>query len=249
MNMTRSDRTLLSPSLPGRWIGLVPFVFFGVAWLMLPRLIEYPAYMLPSPQQVLERLQLMIADGSLVKNVSASLARLVAGFAAGGILAIVVGVAIAMNRHVAETLKPVLTFLQSIAGVAWVPLAIIWFGIGTGAVVFIIANTIFFSLLHNAVVGVQQIPSVLHRAVRSHGASGVDVLTSLILPGALVQITLGMRTAMAYGWRALVAGEMIGATSGLGYMTIEAVHSRTGQDHLPGRELPRPREGRRQHRG
>jgi NitT/TauT family transport system permease protein/taurine transport system permease protein len=179
--------------------------------------------MLPSPQQVLERLQLMIADGSLVKNVSASLARLVAGFAAGGILAIVVGIAIAMNRHVAETLKPVLTFLQSIAGVAWVPLAIIWFGIGMGSVVFVIANTIFFASIHNTVTGVQSIPNTLHRAVRSHGGSGTQILTELVLPGALVQIILGLRTSMAYGWRALVAGEMIAGTSGLGYMTIEAV--------------------------
>jgi NitT/TauT family transport system permease protein/taurine transport system permease protein len=141
----------------------------------------------------------------------------------GAALALVLGIAIAMNRHVAETLKPVLTFLQSIAGIAWVPLAIIWFGIGDGAVIFIIANTIFFSLLLNAVVGVQQIPTVLHRAVKSHGAQGVQVLLSLILPGALVQITLGMRTALAYGWRALVAGEMISGTSGLGYMTMEGV--------------------------
>jgi ABC-type nitrate/sulfonate/bicarbonate transport system permease component len=216
--MRRSSR-----SLPGRWIGLAPFVVVGIGWLLLPRFIEYPAYMLPSPDQVLERLQLTMVDGSLVKNLSASLVRLVAGFAAGCMLALVVGIAIAMNRHVAETLMPVLTFMQSIAGIAWVPLAIIWFGIGSGAVIFVVANTIFFSLLHNAVVGVQQIPNVLHRAVRSHGASGRQILTSLILPGALVQITLGMRTAMAYGWRALVAGEMIGGTSGIGYMTIEAV--------------------------
>jgi NitT/TauT family transport system permease protein/taurine transport system permease protein len=168
-------------------------------------------------------LQSVLSDGSLASNLLASLQRLGAGFVIGAALALVLGIAIAMNRHVAETLKHVLTFLQSIAGIAWVPLAIIWFGIGDGAVIFIIANTIFFSLLLNAVVGVQQIPTVLHRAVKSHGAQGVQVLLSLILPGALVQITLGMRTALAYGWRALVAGEMISGTSGLGYMTMEGV--------------------------
>ena len=168
-------------------------------------------------------LQSVLSDGSLASNLLASLQRLGAGFVIGAALALVLGIAIAMNRQVAETLKPVLTFLQSIAGIAWVPLAIIWFGIGDGAVIFIIANTIFFSLLLNAVVGVQQIPTVLHRAVKSHGAQGVQVLLSLILPGALVQITLGMRTALAYGWRALVAGEMISGTSGLGYMTMEGV--------------------------
>ena len=209
--------------MAGRWIGVLPFVVVGIVWAALPSLIEYPSYKLPGPGQVATRLQSVLSDGSLASNLLASLQRLGAGFVIGAALALVLGIAIAMNRHVAETLKPVLTFLQSIAGIAWVPLAIIWFGIGNGAVIFIIANTIFFSLLLNAVVGVQQIPTVLHRAVKSHGAQGVQVLLSLILPGALVQITLGMRTALAYGWRALVAGEMISGTSGLGYMTMEGV--------------------------
>lgn len=207
----------------GRWIGGIPFIIAMAGWLALPHLADYPAYMLPSPVAVLDRLYQIIGDGTLLTNLSASLLRLALGFAIGVTLALVLGIAIALNRHVADTLKPILTFFQSIAGIAWVPLAIIWFGIGIGSVVFVITNTIFFSLLHNAVVGVQQIPNVLHRAVRSHGAQGVRVLTSLILPGALVQILVGMRTAMAYGWRALVAGEMIGGTNGLGYMTIEAV--------------------------
>jgi NitT/TauT family transport system permease protein/taurine transport system permease protein len=119
--------------------------------------------------------------------------------------------------------RPVLSFLQAIAGIAWVPLTIIWFGIGNGSVVFVIANTIFFAALYNTVLGVESIPLALHRAVRSHGGRGVRLVTNLILPGALVQILLGMRTSLAYGWRALVASEMIAGSSGLGYMTMEAV--------------------------
>ena len=127
------------------------------------------------------------------------------------------------HRHVADLLQPLLTFLQSIAGIAWVPLAIIWFGIGQGAVVFVIANTIFFASIYNTVVGVQQIPNTLHRAVRCLGGRGLGIFTELILPGALTQIIVGLRTSMAYGWRALVAGEMIAGTSGLGYISMEAV--------------------------
>jgi len=106
---------------------------------------------------------------------------------------------------------------------AWVPLAVIWFGIGMGSVIFVITNTIFFGAIYSTVIGVQTIPKTLHRAVLCHGAKGLQVFTELILPGALVQIILGLRTSMAYGWRALVAGEMIAGSSGLGYMTIEAV--------------------------
>src|SRR5262249_5645279 len=86
-----------------------------------------------------------------------------------------------------------------------------------------IANTIFFASIYNTVIGVELIPVVLHRAVRSLGARPMQVVRELIVPGALVQIILGLRTAMAYGWRALVAGEMIAGTGGLGYMSIEAV--------------------------
>ena len=156
-------------------------------------------------------------------NVLASLVRLFAGFAIGNGLAIPLGIAIALNRHVADVLRPVLTFLQAIAGIAWVPLAIIWFGIGNGAVIFVIANTIFFASIYNTVVGVQSIPERAAPRSAQPRRPRLAMLTELILPGALVQIILGMRTSMAYGWRALVAGEMIAGTSGLGYMTIEAM--------------------------
>jgi NitT/TauT family transport system permease protein/taurine transport system permease protein len=213
----------LAPRLHDLALGTLPFFLILVAWFLLPHLLNYPSYMLPSLGTVLDRAASSIADGSLLTNTLASLQRLAIGFVIGNGVAIPLGIAIALNRHVADTLRPVLTFLQSIAGIAWVPLAIIWFGIGQGAVVFVIANTIFFAAIYNTVVGVESIPNTLYRAVRSHGGKGIQIFTELILPGALVQIILGLRTSMAYGWRALVAGEMIAGTNGLGYMSIEAV--------------------------
>jgi ABC-type nitrate/sulfonate/bicarbonate transport system permease component len=204
-------------------LGSLPFLVALLAWYVLPRLVDYPSYMLPPLDAMLVRARDAVADGSLLAHTRASLERLALGFIVGNALAIPLGIAIAMNRHVADMLRPLLTFLQSIAGIAWVPLAIIWFGIGPGAVVFVIANTIFFAGIYNTVTGVETIPNTLYRAVRSHGGRGWQVFGELVLPGALVQIILGLRTSMAYGWRALVAGEMIAGTSGLGYMTIEAV--------------------------
>jgi ABC-type nitrate/sulfonate/bicarbonate transport system permease component len=204
-------------------LGIVPFLLVVVTWALLPHLIEYPLYKLPPIGAVLDFARESLLDGTLLRNIAASLARLAIGFAIGTSLAIPLGVAIALNRHVADLFRPVLSFLQAIAGIAWVPLTIIWFGIGNGSVIFIVANTIFFASLYNTVAGVQSIPTSLYRAVRSHGARGFGLLTNLILPGALVQILLGIRTSMAYGWRALVASEMIAGSNGLGYMTMEAV--------------------------
>ncbi len=203
--------------------GTIPFMLVIAVWALLPHVAHYPPYMLPSIGAVAAFARDSIVDGSLVAAIGASLARLAIGFVIGIALAIPVGLAIALNRHVADMMRPVLSFLQAIAGIAWVPLTIIWFGIGNGSVIFVIANTIFFAALYNTVLGVESIPLALHRAVRSHGGRGIRLVTTLILPGALVQILLGMRTSLAYGWRALVASEMISGSSGLGYMTMEAV--------------------------
>lgn len=218
-----SGAVLRRSTLADHATGLVPFAAIVLAWVIAPYLADYPSYVLPSIGQVAGRIWTALSDGSLLEHVLGSLYRLAIGFVVGNAIAIPLGIAIASNRHVADLLRPLLTFLQSIAGIAWVPLAIIWFGIGMGAVVFVIANTIFFSAIYNTVVGVESIPNILYRAVRSQGANGWQVFTELVLPGALVQIILGLRTSMAYGWRALVAGEMIAGTNGLGYMTVEAV--------------------------
>ena len=204
-------------------LGTLPFLLILGAWALLPYVADYPSYMLPSIGTVLDYARESMLDGSLPRDVLASLARLLIGFVIGMALAIPLGLAIALNRYVADLFRPVLSFLQAIAGIAWVPLTIIWFGMGNGTVIFVIANTIFFAALYNTVIGVQSIPLALHRAVRSHGGRGVALLANLILPGAMVQILLGIRTSVAYGWRALVASEMIAGSNGLGYMTMEAV--------------------------
>ena len=204
-------------------LGLLPFIVLIAIWWLAPMVVEIPAYKLPSPAKVWTTFVSMLMDGSLIKDVWISLQRLAIGYLLGNLVAIPLGLAIALNRTVSEILRPVLSFFQSIAGVAWVPLAIIWFGVGHGSVLFVIANTIFFASIYSTVIGVQAIPQVLYRAALSHGASRMDVILNVVIPGALVQIIVGLRTSMAYGWRALVAAEMIAGTNGIGYMTLEAV--------------------------
>ena len=211
------------PALTTIGFGALPFVAILIAWHFGTQLEAIPVYKLPPIGDILQRLAETIADGTLVIHIGDSLLRLLVGFLIGNALAIPLGIAIALNRHVSDVLRPVLIFFQSIAGIAWIPLAIVWFGLGMGSVVFVIANTIFFSSIYNTVAGVQMIPQVLHRAVRSHGAGPAQMFFELILPGALAQIILGFRTSMAYGWRALVGAELIAGTSGLGYLTMEAV--------------------------
>jgi NitT/TauT family transport system permease protein/taurine transport system permease protein len=201
---------------------MAPFALLIGAWIAAPHVATYPPYVLPSLSAVWATFTHSVLDGSLLSAVRDSLVRLLIGFAVGNAVAVPLGLAIATNRTVADALRPVLSFFQSIAGVAWVPLAIVWFGIGLGSVVFVVANTIFFSSIYNTVIGAEMIPEVLYRAVRSHGANRRQVLVHLVLPGALSQIIVGLRTSMAYGWRALIGAEILAGASGLGFMVMDA---------------------------
>ncbi len=201
----------------------LPFAGIILLWIALPHLVEFLPYKMPPPEKVISRASILIADNTLFWHVVDSLWRLVLGFIIGNILAIPIGIAIGLNRHASDFMMPLLTFLQSIAGIAWVPLAVLWFGLGNGAIIFVIANIIFFSNLYNTVVGVESIPTVYHRAAKSLGATRLDILLTVVIPGAFTQLIVGLRSSMAFGWRALVGAELIAGTTGIGYMTLEAV--------------------------
>jgi len=104
-----------------RWLGVAPLLAVLALWYALPKLIDYPPYMLPPLSQTWDTAREAIADGTLLAAIGGSLLRLAIGFVVGNALAIPLGIAIALNRHVADTVRPLLTFLQSIAGIAWVP--------------------------------------------------------------------------------------------------------------------------------
>ncbi len=193
-----------------------------VLWMLAARYVDIPAYKLPPPGAVLKEAWHLAASGELLENIAVSLYRLFYASAIGIILAIPLGVGIALNKTIAAFFQPLVVFFQSIAGIAWVPLAIIWFGFGDGAVAFVVANGVFFIVLFNTMTGVMTIPRSLSQVVKTMGGSEWDVLVQVILPGALVHILGGLRFGLAFGWRALVAAEMISATRGLGYMTLDA---------------------------
>jgi NitT/TauT family transport system permease protein/taurine transport system permease protein len=207
----------------GGAVGIIPFVVLIAVWFAIPYVADVPFYALPPPGAVLSTFWTELASGRLWADVAASLGLLGAGFLIGNAIAIPLGIAIARSRLVSQLLQPVVVFMQSIAGIAWVPLAIIWFGLGVGSVLFVIVNTIFFANLYNVIAGVRSISPTLYRAVRSHGGHGWQLYRHLIVPGALLQVIVGLRTSMAYGWRALVAGEMIAGSQGIGFRTMEAV--------------------------
>jgi NitT/TauT family transport system permease protein/taurine transport system permease protein len=135
---------------------------------------------------------------------------------------IALGILAGMSRPVSKVLEPIGVFANSISGIAWIPLAIVWFGVGWMTTLFIMLNTIFWLMFFNAMLGVRSIAKVYEQSVLTMGGGRWDVITNVYLPGAMPSIISGMRMAMGFGWRALIAAEMIGGDSGLGFMIFSS---------------------------
>jgi ABC-type nitrate/sulfonate/bicarbonate transport system permease component len=131
---------------------------------------------------------------------------------------IALGIFAGMSRPISKVLEPIGVFANSISGIAWIPLAIVWFGVGWMTTLFIMLNTIFWLMFFNAMLGVRGIAKVYEQSVLTMGGNRWDVITNVYLPGAMPSIISGMRMSMGFGWRALIAAEMIGGDSGLGFM-------------------------------
>ena len=131
---------------------------------------------------------------------------------------IALGIFAGMSRPISKVLEPIGVFANSISGIAWIPLAIVWFGVGWMTTLFIMLNTIFWLMFFNAMLGVRGIEKVYEQSVLTMGGNRWDVITNVYLPGAMPSIISGMRMSMGFGWRALIAAEMIGGDSGLGFM-------------------------------
>ncbi len=203
-------------------LALVLVAILIAIWAVGTHYADIPAYKLPPPQAVLEEFWKLLSSGELWENIWTSVYRLFYASIIGAALAVPLGIGIALNKYVAGFFEPLVIFFQSIAGVAWIPLAIIWFGFGEVTVSFVVANGVFFVVLFNTMTGVMTIPQNLKYVVRTLGGNEWDVLTQVVFPGALVNILGGLRFGLAFGWRALVAAEMISSTQGLGYMTLDA---------------------------
>jgi NitT/TauT family transport system permease protein/taurine transport system permease protein len=201
---------------------LFPFFLIFVAWALVAGAEIYPEYLFPSPFKVTQKLAELTANGEIFRHIGASMYRLGLGFIVGFLLALPLGILIGVNKAASNFFTPPTTFFQAIPGLAWVPLAILWLGIGHKAVTFIIFNSVFFPILFNTILGIRSIPENMVNAALCLGASPWTLVKDVYIPGALPSIVTGVRLGVGYGWRALIGGEMIATASGLGFMIFDA---------------------------
>jgi NitT/TauT family transport system permease protein/taurine transport system permease protein len=211
--------------LTARWPGLaaiVPFIPVVIIWAAVARAGIFPRVFFPGPVDVVQSFISLTYKGILPDYLQDSLIRLGVGAAVGMALGIPLGIFIGTNRWAHRACWPVLLFFQAIGDIAWLPILLIWLGFGLTTMTFVIVYTVLFPVVLNTVLGVESVPRDLARAARSLGASPARILWEVTLPGALPNIITGLRNGLGYGWRALVAVEMIVGTSGIGFMMFDA---------------------------
>jgi ABC-type nitrate/sulfonate/bicarbonate transport system permease component len=159
---------------------------------------------------------------NIYEHLLSSFARAITGFTLAAALAIPLGVFVGRIRAVREFVDPVVRSLYPIPGIAWIPLAILWFGLGNTAVIFVVFIAEFFPLYFNTEAGARNINPVLVDAARCFGAKGFTLLRRVILPASAPYIITGMRIALGGAWRMIVAGEMLASQSGIGSVLMES---------------------------
>src|SRR5215468_4341871 len=159
---------------------------------------------------------------NIYEHLLSSFARAIAGFSIAAAFAIPLGLLVGRMRTVREYVDPVVRSLYPIPGIAWIPLAILWFGLGNIAVIFVVFIAEFFPLYFNTEAGARNINPILVDAARCFGARRLTLLRRVILPASIPYIITGMRIALGGAWRMIVAGEMLASQSGIGSVLMES---------------------------
>jgi NitT/TauT family transport system permease protein len=176
----------------------------------------------PSPAAVARGLAELARKGLLLRYSRDSLLRVAAGYGAALLVGIPAGVVLGWRPAAARAANPVIQLLRPISPLAWIPVAIVLFGVSDLAAIFLIFLASLFPILVSAMNGVRSVPSMYRDAGRNLGLSGGALLSRVVFPAALPEILTGLRIALGIAWIVVVAAEMIAVNSGLGYLVIDS---------------------------
>jgi NitT/TauT family transport system permease protein len=204
------------------WPLLATALFFAL-WHYL--VIWSGTKVFPAPFQVEKGLLELLHKNVLWQDIGSSLRRVATGFGAATILGIPLGLALGWYPAVNQIVNPVMQILRPISPMAWIPVAIIFFGVGDKAAIFLIFLGAFFPIVVASINGVSNVPSVFRRAGRNFGLAPTQLLARVVFPAALPQIIVGLRLALGIAWLVVVAAEMVAVDSGLGYLVIDSRNS------------------------
>lgn len=203
------------------------FIFLFICWFLATSVFGLIAPVrFPSPADVYRAFVRLLgpgyADADLLTHAFQSVQRVLLGYILAAVIAIPLGIVMGLSRWADGIINPVFQLLRPIPALAWIPLAILWFGLGLSAQVFVICLAAFGPMVINTYTGVRLVNPNLVAAARVHGANARYLLTDVVIPSALPMIFTGLRISLQVCWMAVVAAELVGSTSGLGHVMIMA---------------------------
>ncbi len=192
------------------------FVALALAWEAVARFGGFPPYLFPPLKDIALTFRDGLVSGAYGISVLLSLKRLVLGYVLALAVGTLTGVAIARVKLVENTLGVFVTALGSMPSICWLPLALLWFGLGDGAILFVVFMGAIGACTLGVADAIRQVPPILLQAGHNLGARGVRMATDVLLPAALAGIVTGYRQAWSFAWRSLMAAELLFSTPGLG---------------------------------
>lgn len=197
------------------------FVFVFV-WAILSQFSGWSDQVFPGPLKVFKGLYELIANGTLIKHSVASLFRVTVGFYLAILLGIPTGVILGRIQSVYSFLNPMIQFLRPISPLAWIPLAMLWFGIGDKPAIFLIFLASFFPLVVSTAAAVSSIKPMYFQVATNFNFTKWEVATKIILPAMMPGVITALRITLGIAWLVVVAAEMIAVKSGLGYLILDS---------------------------
>ena len=211
-----SGKSRLQPVILG---AALPVILIAV-WEILSRTGVVPAYQLPAPSVILETILGLAADGSLWGHIGITVYRVFIGFLIGTAFAVILGGVVGFYSKAEQIFDPMIQAFRSIPSLAWVPLFILWMGIGEPSKVTMIAVGVFFPVYLNVVSGIGGVDRKLIEVGKMYGLNTFQLIKRVILPASLPSFLTGLRSGLGLGWMFVVAAELMGASTGLGYLLV-----------------------------
>ncbi len=204
------------------WLPLVSVAIIIALWGTIVQLGGLGKHVFPGPTTVLLAFDELFSNGELIKHSVASLYRVTVGFYLAAFLGIPLGIILGLNRTLSDLIDPVVQFLRPISPLAWIPLAMLWFGIGDKPAIFLIFLSSFFSLIMATTIAVKSINPIYFQVAANFNFNRAELLTKIIIPAITPDVVTALRLTVAVAWLVVVAAEMIAVQSGLGYLILDS---------------------------
>lgn len=201
---------------------IVSFIGLFSLWQLAVSFGAWNESLFPSPLSVLKGFKELIETGTLAAGIKDSLYRFALGYGVAAISAILLGMFLGWFRKIWNFLNPVVQLIRPISPIAWLPFVVLWFGIGDLPAIVIIFLAAFFPILLTTISAVGKVEQTYIKVAKNFGLNQFQMLTKIVLPSAFPFIATGLHLALGSAWVFLVAGEMVGAQTGLGFMIIDA---------------------------